>query len=62
MALKLPRLTPKEEKFFDLLEASAKNLLEGALALKDLVDDYSNVEEKVKKIKEIEHHGDSLIH
>jgi predicted phosphate transport protein (TIGR00153 family) len=62
MALKLPRLTPKEEKFFALLEASAKNLLEGAVALKGLVDDYTDVEEKVKNIKDIEHHGDVLIH
>jgi predicted phosphate transport protein (TIGR00153 family) len=62
MALKLPRLTPKEEKFFDLLEVSAKNLLKGAVALKDLVDDYTNVEEKVKKIKNIEHNGDTIIH
>lgn len=62
MALKLPRLTPKEEKFFDMLEASAKNVLKGAAALKDLVDDYTNVEEKVKQIKEIEREGDNLIH
>ena len=62
MALKLPRLTPKEEKFFDMLEVSAKNVLKGAIALKDLVDDYTNVEEKVKKIKSIEHHGDTIIH
>ncbi len=62
MALRLPRLTPKEEKFFDMLEASAKNLLEGARALKDLVDDYTDVEGKVKKIKEIERQGDNIIH
>jgi predicted phosphate transport protein (TIGR00153 family) len=62
MALKLPRLIPKEGKFFDLLEASAKNVLEGAIALKDLVEDYTNVEEKVRKIENIEHHGDTLIH
>jgi len=62
MALKLPRLIPKEEKFFDMLEVSAKNVLKGAIALKDLVDDYTNVEEKVKEIKNIEHHGDTIIH
>lgn len=62
MTLKLPRLLPKEEKFFEMLEASAKNLLKGAEALKDLVDDYTNVEEKVRNIKEIEHQGDEIIH
>ncbi len=62
MVLRLPRLIPKEEKFFDLLEASAKNLLEGALALKDLVHNYTDVENKVKNIKEIESKGDTIIH
>jgi predicted phosphate transport protein (TIGR00153 family) len=62
MALRLPRLIPKEEKFFDLLEASARNLLEGAGALKDLVHNYTDVDRKVKNIKEIEHKGDTIIH
>ncbi len=62
MVLKLPRLIPKEEKFFDLLEASAKNLLDGSEALKDLVHNYTDVESKVKNIKEIESKGDTIIH
>jgi predicted phosphate transport protein (TIGR00153 family) len=62
MVLKLPRLIPKEEKFFALLEASAKNLKEGAEALEDLVHNYTDVERKVKNIKEIEHKGDNIIH
>jgi predicted phosphate transport protein (TIGR00153 family) len=62
MTLKLPRLMPKQEKFFDLLKSSAKNLLKGAEALKDLVHDYVDVEKKVQNIKEIETQGDSIIH
>jgi len=62
MSLKLPRLIPKEEKFFHLLESSAKNLLEGAEALKDLVHNYTDVEKKVRDIKEIESKGDTIIH
>jgi predicted phosphate transport protein (TIGR00153 family) len=62
MTIKLPRLLPKEEKFFDMLKDSAANLLEGAEALKDLVEDYTNVEEKVGNIKKIEHQGDAIIH
>jgi len=62
MAIKLPRLMPKEEKFFDLFKDSAKNLLNGAEALKDLVNNYQEVEAKVKKIKEIERRGDEIIH
>ncbi len=60
--IKLPRLLPKEEKFFELLRKSAKNLLEGAKTLKSLADDYTDVEAKVKRIKEIEHEGDRIIH
>lgn len=62
MAIKLPRLLPKDQKFFDMLKSSAKNLLEGAEALKDLVEDYTDVEKKVRRIKQIEHRGDTIIH
>jgi hypothetical protein len=53
---------PKEEKFYNLLKKSAKNALKGAVALKDLVHNYSDVEQKVRGIKEIEHQGDDIIH
>jgi predicted phosphate transport protein (TIGR00153 family) len=62
MAIKLPRFLPKDEKFFDMLKSSARNLLEGAEALKDLVEDYTDVEKKVRDIKQIEHQGDTIIH
>ena len=62
MTIKLPRLLPKEEKFFKMLKASTGNLLKGAKALKDLVEDYTDVEEKVRRIKQIEHQGDDIIH
>jgi predicted phosphate transport protein (TIGR00153 family) len=62
MVLRLPRLIPKEEKFFDLLKSSAKNLLNGAELLKDLVYNYTDVEKKVRDIKEVENKGDNIIH
>jgi predicted phosphate transport protein (TIGR00153 family) len=62
MTIKLPRLIPKESKFFDMFGASSKNLVEAAKALKDLVHNYDQVEEKVRHIKLIEHHGDTIIH
>ena len=62
MAIKLPRFIPKEEKFFDMLKTSVKNLREGAKALKGLVEDYTDVEEKVRGIKRIEHQGDTITH
>ena len=62
MVLRLPRLIPKEEKFFDLLKSSAKNLLNGTELLKDLVHNYTDVEKKVRDIKEVENKGDAIIH
>jgi len=62
MALKLPRFIPKEEKFFDMFSASARNVLEGAKALKDLVYNYTDVERKVLNIEQIEHQGDNVFH
>jgi len=62
MAIKFPRFIPKEEKFFDMLKTSVKNLREGAKALKGLVEDYTDVEEKVRGIKRIEHQGDTITH
>lgn len=55
-------LIPKEMVFFDLFEEAAKNAHLGALALADLLEDFRNVAEKVKKIKDIEHAGDKITH
>jgi len=55
-------LIPKEMIFFDLFEEAAKNAHQGALALLDLLENFTNVPEKVKKIKDIEHAGDKITH
>jgi len=55
-------LIPKEMIFFDLFDEAAKNAHQGALALVDLLEDFRNVPEKVKKIKDIEHAGDKITH
>ncbi len=55
-------IIPKEMVFFDLFEEAAKNAHQGALALAALLDDYTNVAEKAKKIKDIEHAGDKITH
>jgi len=55
-------LIPREMVFFDLFEEAAKNAHLGALALQDLLEDFRNVAEKVKKIKDIEHAGDKITH
>jgi hypothetical protein len=55
-------LIPREMIFFDLFDEAAKNAHLGALALVDLLEDFRNVPEKVKKIKDIEHAGDKITH
>lgn len=60
-------LVPKEEKFFDLLEKQAENVLEGAKELKSYVHEYSKLDKSERKsrsssIKGIEGKGDELTH
>ena len=55
-------IIPREEKFFDLIEVGTANMVRTAEALKDLVDDWTDVHEKVLKIAELEHAGDSVTH
>ncbi len=55
-------LIPKEQVFFDLFEQAAKNVHDGALALQALLEDFRDVPEKAKKIKDIEHAGDKITH
>ncbi len=60
--LKKISLTPKEVDFFKMLRESSANVLEGARALKELMENYTEVEAKVKRIQEIEHAGDRITH
>jgi len=53
---------PQERKFFDLLEGVAENVVKGAEALVDMFQDFRNVAEKRRRVKEIEHAGDNIVH
>ncbi len=53
---------PREEKFFELFEESAHNIVDAAHVLKELIDTWENVEPRVAEIKELEHKGDSITH
>ncbi len=55
-------LIPKEQVFFDLFEQAAKNVHDGALALEELLENFRDIPEKVKKVKDIEHAGDKITH
>jgi uncharacterized protein len=56
------QIFPKEEKFFDMFERASSNLNKAGLAFKNLLDDFTSIESKVKLIKDIEHEGDIITH
>jgi predicted phosphate transport protein (TIGR00153 family) len=55
-------LIPKDEKFFQLFKEMTENIITGAKLLKDMLDNFENPAESQRKIKDIEHAGDSLTH
>jgi len=55
-------LFPQKSVIFDLFEKSVRNVHEGAKALKDLFENYTDVPSKVQKIKDLEHAGDDVTH
>jgi len=61
MALK-EWMTPQEAQFFELLEKEAATVAEGAEALRGLLKDYKDVPAKRKRIKDIEHRADGIVH
>ena len=56
------RLIPREEAFFDMFRAQAANVVEGAKLLRDLLDDYTDVDQKRMKIEAAESVGDEIAH
>lgn len=55
-------LLPTSPKFFELFERQSATLLEGARALKELAENFDDVEAKAHRIKEIESNGDQITH
>lgn len=56
------KLTPREDKFFDLFIASAKQINKAAVLLQEMIADLSSAQEKIKEIKEMERQGDQKLH
>jgi predicted phosphate transport protein (TIGR00153 family) len=56
------KLIPREGKFFDLFEQQAATIVAAAGVLEELVLDYPNAKEKVQRIRDLEHQGDTLTH
>ena len=58
---RLPFL-PREHKFFDLFEQSAKNTTKASKALKEMLDKWQFIDSCVAEITELEHEGDTITH
>ncbi len=55
-------LIPREKIFFQLLEEESKNVLAGAVAFSELIQNFDQLADKRNRIKDIEHHGDEIVH
>jgi predicted phosphate transport protein (TIGR00153 family) len=56
------RLIPREEKFFDLFEQQAANIVAASRTLEELVLDPPEAKARVQQIRDLEHAGDTLTH
>jgi predicted phosphate transport protein (TIGR00153 family) len=56
------QVIPRALIFYDLLNAAARNVADGAGELLALVDDLPNVAARAERIRDIEHRGDDLTH
>ena len=56
------RLFPKKIDFFEFFDKAVTNLCKGTDLLVSLMEDFTDVENKVKQIYEIEQEGDILTH
>lgn len=60
----MPRfqILPTETRFFDLFEQHAETLVLAARRLRQLVEDYTDVQGKFAQLTEAEHQGDFIVH
>src|SRR5919202_3852418 len=56
------KVSQRADEFFDLFAQSATNLRTAAEQLKDLIENYSDVEAKAQRIRDREHEGDEITH
>jgi predicted phosphate transport protein (TIGR00153 family) len=59
---KLSWLIPQEKQFFDMIEKQSANVLKGVNAMVSMLEDYTSLEQKRLRIKNIEHDGDKMVH
>jgi uncharacterized protein Yka (UPF0111/DUF47 family) len=58
----LARFLPQDERFFDYFHKAVENAAAVAEALRDLLDNYSDVERKARRVRDLENRGDEITH
>jgi hypothetical protein len=56
------RFIRREERFYDLFEVLADRIVEGGRLFEEIVNNYEHSEQKLSKLKEIEHEADTITH
>jgi predicted phosphate transport protein (TIGR00153 family) len=56
------RISQRSGEFFDLFQQASRNLRTAVELLKDLIENYEDVESKAQRIKDREHEGDEITH
>jgi uncharacterized protein len=56
------KISNRSGAFFDMFVESAENLHGAAIELKDMVEDFTDVEMKARRLQEREHAGDEVTH
>ena len=55
-------VVPQDKFFFELFEEQAEIVCEAADLLVNIFADYTNIQEKYRQMKDLEHRGDALAH
>jgi predicted phosphate transport protein (TIGR00153 family) len=58
----LEKLMPKSDEFFDAFDEQAAAAVEGTKLVAALLEDLTDIDAKVKAIKEVEHRADQVVH
>ena len=59
--VRLP-FVPKETKFFELFEESARNIGKASNSLKEMIETWQFIDSRAAEITELEHQGDTITH
>ncbi|HET9085108.1 MAG TPA: DUF47 family protein, partial [Candidatus Limnocylindrales bacterium] len=54
------RLLPKDVRFFDLFVADGENLQAAAMALRDMLEHFDDLERRIAEIQKLEKRGDEI--